>query len=87
MEFFCHHRDRSGSATRRGALLEEHRSYMDQYARELIARGPTLTNDGQTATGSVHILDLPEPAHARQFAFNEPYYRWSEQRSCVLWMV
>src|SRR2546423_15217651 len=71
MEFFCYHRDRSGSAALRDDLREEHWSYMDRYAKEMIARGPTLT-DGGTATGSVHIVDLPDPAAARAFAFDEP---------------
>ncbi|MFI6813405.1 YciI family protein [Nonomuraea sp. NPDC050328] len=70
MEFFCYHRDRPGSAALREKLTEEHWSYMDRYTAELIARGPTL--DGDTATGSVHIVDLPDPAAARAFAFDEP---------------
>ena len=63
MEFFCYHRDRPGSVTLREALLERHWSYMDRYQADMIARGPTL--DGDTATGSVHIVDLPDPAAAR----------------------
>lgn len=55
MEFFCYHRDRAGSVTLRNELREEHWSYMDRYAKELIARGPTYTGD--TPTGSVHIVD------------------------------
>ncbi|MEV0584453.1 YciI family protein [Nonomuraea sp. NPDC050310] len=70
MEFFCYHRDRPGSAALREKLTEEHWSYMDHYTAELIARGPTL--DGDRATGSVHIVDLPDPAAARAFAFDEP---------------
>lgn len=70
MEFFCYHRDRPGSVALREELVEEHWSYMDGYAEAMIARGPTLAGD--TATGSVHIVDLPDPAGARAFAFNEP---------------
>ncbi|MFJ3415900.1 YciI family protein [Streptomyces sp. NPDC086082] len=72
MEFLCYHRDRPGSLALRDELIEEHWSYMDGYAKEMIARGPTLAADGDTATGSVHILDLPDPAAARAFAFDEP---------------
>ncbi|MFF9478858.1 YciI family protein [Streptomyces sp. NPDC014733] len=72
MEFLCHHRDRPGSLTLRHELVEEHWSYMDRYAREMIARGPTLADDGETPTGSVHLLRLPGPAAARAFAFDEP---------------
>jgi len=55
MEFFCYHRDRPGSMALRKELLEEHWSYMDRYAKQMIARGPTLTSDGDLPTGSVHI--------------------------------
>ncbi|MEU9005100.1 YciI family protein [Streptomyces sp. NPDC048551] len=84
MEFLCYHRDRPDSAALRDALLEEHWSYMDEYAKEMIARGPTLTDDGETATGSVHILDLPDPAAARAFAFDEPGYQAGIYRDVLL---
>jgi hypothetical protein len=84
MEFFCYHRDRPGSATLRDELLEEHWSYMDLYAAEMIARGPTLDSDGDTATGSVHIVDLPDPAAARAFAFDEPNYQAGVFRDVLL---
>lgn len=83
MEFFCFHRDRPGSAALRDELLEEHWSYMDRYATELIARGPTFTDDG-TPTGSVHIVDLPDPAAARAFAFDEPNYQAGVYRDVLL---
>ncbi|MEV0776576.1 YciI family protein [Streptomyces sp. NPDC050433] len=83
MEFFCYHRDRPGSLALRHELLEEHWSYMDGYAREMIARGPTLAGDG-TPTGSVHILDLPNPAAARAFAFDEPGYQAGVYRDVSL---
>lgn len=84
MEFFCYHRDRPGSVARRNELLEEHLSYMDRYAKEMIARGPTLASDGQTPTGSVHIVDLPDPTAARAFAFDEPNYQAGVYRDVLL---
>ncbi|MGQ4431189.1 MULTISPECIES: YciI family protein [unclassified Streptomyces] len=84
MEFLCYHRDRPGSLTLRDELIEEHWSYMDRYAKEMIARGPTLAADGDTATGSVHILDLPGPAAARAFAFDEPNYQAGVYRDVLL---
>jgi len=83
MEFFCYHRDRPGSAALRDELLEEHWSYMDRYARELIARGPTFTDD-DTPTGSVHIVDLPDPAAVRAFAFDEPNCQAGVYRDVLL---
>ncbi|MET9654812.1 YciI family protein [Streptomyces sp. JL2001] len=84
MEFLCYHRDRPGSSPLRHELLEEHWSYMDQYAKEMIARGPTLADDGDTPTGSVHIVDLPDPAAARRFAFDEPGYQAGVYRDVLL---
>jgi uncharacterized protein YciI len=84
MEFFCYHRDRSGSAELRDELIEAHWSYMDGYAKELIARGPTFAEDGETASGSVHIVDLPDPAAARAFAFDEPNQRAGVYRDVLL---
>lgn len=95
MEFFVYHRDRPGSVTLRDETAEEHWSYMDAFEPELIARGPTLTSDG-TPTGSVHIIDLPDRAAARAFAFDEPNYqagvyrdvlvrRWSNMLGRTMW--
>jgi uncharacterized protein YciI len=67
----------------RNELLEEHWSYMDRYATEMIARGPTLATDG-TPTGSVHIVDLPDSAAARAFAFDEPNYQAGVYRDVLL---
>ncbi|MEU7642132.1 YciI family protein [Streptomyces sp. NPDC039016] len=84
MEFFCYHRDRPGSLALREALLEEHWSYMDRYGAEMIARGPTFARDDGPPTGSVHILDLPDPATARAFAFDEPGYQAGAYRDVLL---
>ncbi|AWT41624.1 MULTISPECIES: YciI family protein [Streptomyces] len=84
MEFFCYHRDRPGSAALRTELLEEHWSYMDRFAEELIARGPTFAEDGETPSGSVHIVDLPDAAAARAFAFEEPVYQAGGYRDVLL---
>ncbi|CAN7221957.1 YciI family protein [Terrabacter sp. LjRoot27] len=83
MEFFCYHRDRAGSTPLRSRIVEQHWSYMDRFAATMIARGPTFTSDG-TLTGSVHVLDLPDPASARAFAFDEPGYQAGAYRDVLL---
>ncbi|WP_370963295.1 YciI family protein [Amycolatopsis sp. cg9] len=82
MEFFCFHRDRAGSTPLRERLVEEHWAYMDRFAGGMIARGPTF--DGDVLTGSVHILDLPDPAAARAFAFDEPGHQAGAYRDVLL---
>lgn len=84
MEFFCHHRDRPGSAALRAEPAEAHWSYMDGFAERLIARGPTMAADGETATGSVHVVDLPDAAAARAFAFDEPNFQAGVYRDVLL---
>ena len=80
MEFFCYHRDRSGSLPLRERLLEAHWSFMDRY--ELIARGPTFA--GEVPSGSVHVVDLPDATAARAFAFDEPNYQAGAYRDVLL---
>jgi len=83
MEYFCYHRDRVGSTRLRHEIVEEHWAYMDRFAATMIARGPTFLGDG-TLTGSVHILDLPDHAAARAFAFDEPGYQAGAYRDVML---
>ncbi|MEU9785666.1 YciI family protein [Streptomyces phaeochromogenes] len=83
MEFFCYHRDRPNSVALRHEMLEAHWSYMDRFDKEMIARGPTLTGD-DVPTGSVHIVDLPDLAAARAFAFDEPGYQAGVYRDVLL---
>lgn len=96
VESFCYHRDRPGSVALREELTQEHWSYMDQYAVQMIARGPALAVDGDTPTGSVHILALSDPAAARAFALDEPNYQgevywdmmlrlWRNLLGCSMW--
>ncbi|MFD0412438.1 YciI family protein [Streptomyces sp. NPDC127108] len=84
MEFFCYHRDRPASLPLREELQEAHWSYMDDFAKQLIARGPCFAADGETPTGSVHIVDAPDPAAARAFAFEEPNYQAGAYRDVLL---
>jgi uncharacterized protein YciI len=84
MEFFCYHRDRRGSVALRDELLEEHWSL----------HGPVRDGDDRAradpcrrwrhATGSVHIVGLPDPAGARAFAFDEPNYQAGVYRDVLL---
>lgn len=74
LDFFVYSRDAAGTAELRDdqELLEKHWSYMDRFADSMIARGPTLDTNRETATGSLHVLALPEVAVAREFVALEP---------------
>ena len=56
MGFLCYHRDRPGSVALRDKLHEEHWSYMDRYAEQMIARGPTLADDGAAWLGTAALI-------------------------------
>lgn len=73
MEYFFYCRDRPGAGDLRWDLAEAHWSFMDRYAGAMIARGPTLADDGESVTGSLHLVDLPDAEAAQEFAYEEPY--------------
>jgi hypothetical protein len=75
VEYFVYCRDNPDTERLLDQLAHEHWSFMDGYAGAMIARGPTLTADRTTHTGSMHIVDLPDAEAARAFAFEEPYCR------------
>jgi uncharacterized protein YciI len=75
VEYLIYGRDGHHTAALRDENTEAHWSYMDRFAAGMIARGPTLTPDREEATGSLHILDLPDAAAALAFAEGDPYHR------------
>jgi uncharacterized protein YciI len=77
--------DRPGSMALREELGEAHWAYMDGFAGELYARGPTLTADGAVATGSLHVVSLETDAAALAFAELEPNWRAGVYESMVVY--
>jgi uncharacterized protein YciI len=75
MDYFFYCRAKPNTEALADERTEAHWSFMDQYAATMIARGPTLSEEGAEWTGSVHIVGLPDAAAAQVFAFEEPYYR------------
>jgi uncharacterized protein YciI len=75
LDYFFYCRARPDTGAQADNRTEAHWAFMDQYAATMIARGPTLSDDGAEWTGSTHIVGLPDAAAARVFAFEEPYYR------------
>ncbi|MEU6924180.1 YciI family protein [Streptomyces sp. NPDC046631] len=75
MLFYVHAQDKPGVADQLLEFAEAHWSYMDRFDGRLILRGPTLSDDGEEHTGSVHIVDLADRAAAERFATEEPYWR------------
>jgi uncharacterized protein YciI len=84
VEYFYYCRDNPGTARLRDEIVEAHWSFMDTYADVMVARGPTLTEDRETATGSMHIVGLPDAEAVRVFAYEEPNYRAGVYREVLV---
>lgn len=74
-QFYLRALDKPDGGAIRKALHEEHRAYLGAHADALMARGPLLSDDGETRNGSVLLLDFPDMAAARAFWAEEPYHR------------
>lgn len=58
---------------------------MDGFAESMIARGPTLAPDRETATGSLHVLGLPSVDAAQEFVAREPNNRAGVYADHSIW--
>jgi uncharacterized protein YciI len=87
VDFFVYSRDAADTAHLRDdqELLEEHWSYMDRFAESMIARGPMLDTDRETATGSLHVLALPSVDAAHEFVRFEPNDRAGLYAEHTIW--
>jgi uncharacterized protein YciI len=87
LDFFVYSRDAADTTELRDdqELLEEHWSYTDRFAESMIARGPTLDADRETATGSLHVLALPSVDAAREFVALEPNNRAGVYGEHLVW--
>lgn len=50
-----------------------HVEFLKSYGDKLFAAGPTLSDEDDTMTGSVVILDLESKTQAQEFCDNDPY--------------
>ncbi|MFF9573834.1 YciI family protein [Streptomyces rubiginosohelvolus] len=75
MPFYVYAQDQPDVADQLMDLSEEHWSYMDRFEDRLILRGPTVSDDGEEHTGSVHVADLADRAAAERFAREEPFWK------------
>ncbi|MFC8656265.1 YciI family protein [Streptomyces parvus] len=75
MPFYVYAQDQPDVADQLMEWCEEHWSYMDRFDDRLILRGPTVSDDGEEHTGSVHVVDLADRAAAERFAREEPFWK------------
>jgi uncharacterized protein YciI len=84
LEYFFYCRDQQDTGALRERWAEAHWSFMDRYAGSMIARGPTMTENGASQTGSMHMLTLPTLEAARVFVYEEPYYKLGVYRNVFM---
>jgi hypothetical protein len=73
MLFVIHATDKPGNTDLRLKTRAAHLDYLTAAGEQVVAAGPTLTEDGAGMTGSVLIVDAANRAGAEEFARNDPY--------------
>ena len=58
----------------RHEFRQAHEAYLAAHAHMIMARGPLVTDDGETPVGSVLLLDVPDMDTAWAFFEKEPFY-------------
>ncbi|MFQ5774300.1 MAG: YciI family protein [Kiloniellaceae bacterium] len=65
--------DRPDSGALRAENRPAHLDYLKAHLDRILVAGPMLSDDGQTPTGSLLIMDFADLAAARAFAAADPY--------------
>ncbi len=73
MPYVVHCFDKPEHTGVRAANREAHLAYLDTFLGSILLAGPTLAEDGQTPTGSLIVIDLPDQAAIDAFCANDPY--------------
>ena len=75
MHFVVISRDKTGMAERRAKTRPAHLDYMKRTSTpgQHIIGMPLATDDGQSMTGSLYIMQAPDRASAEAFARHDPY--------------
>lgn len=75
MLFAIHMLDRPESAELRAATSAAHREFVGRHLDAMYLGGPLLADDGETAIGSLIVMDFPDRETAVAFIADEPYNR------------
>ena len=75
MYFFIFCDDKPGHADVRKANREAHLAYLEGFRDQVVAVGPTLTDDEGGMNGSVLLMDFPDRAAVDAFLAGDPYGR------------
>lgn len=73
MLFAIHMIDHPNSGHIRTAASADHMAFVGEHLEKMYLGGPMLADDGETAIGSLVIMDFPDRAAATAFIASEPY--------------
>ena len=73
MLYVIYQEDRPDGAAIRAAQRDAHFAYLEEHQAILVLGGAMLADDGETRTGSVLIVNVPDRAAAEAFSANEPF--------------
>ena len=65
--------DKPSDDSARQSVLETHRAYLKTQADKIVMSGATLSDDGETMTGSCFIVAADSRAEAEEFSANDPF--------------
>lgn len=65
--------DKPGSAAVRLEARPRHLAYIEQHKSKVPIAGPFLSEDGQSMTGSLIVLEAENLEAAKAFSANDPY--------------
>jgi uncharacterized protein YciI len=65
--------DKPNTAAARDTVLQPHREYLKSQKGILVLAGATRTDDGETAIGSLFIVNVKTRAEAKIFSDGDPF--------------
>ena len=75
MLFMIHGIDKKDADGIREANGKKHREYVAKFKNSLICAGPTLSDDGETKTGTIIMIDMDDKDRVESFVKNDPYVK------------
>lgn len=67
--------DKPNSTPLRQDTRPAHLEYAARFGEQIVAGGATLTDDGQTMTGSFLLVEMPDRAAVEEFVRDDPYVK------------
>ncbi len=75
MNFIILTSDKPNSARTRQETRPAHLDYIRGFGKRIVAAGATLSEDGETMTGSFFMVAMPDRSEVDAFLRNDPYVK------------